>query len=258
MNRSRPFPSALASCAVFTLLAWAPLAAQAALPLVTDDTGTQGDGNWQLEVNTDHTRTRDAGVTAWERQLNTTVTRGVADNLDVAANLPLLRNSVAGEGAQSGVGDVTVQAKWRLYDNEKGWSLGLRPAATLPTGSSSKGLGNGRATASVTLISNLEAGDWSWLANAGYTYNDNKFGDRKHLWAASTAVLFKASEQWTLAADIGASRGAEPGGRRTEKFALLGAIFHVNDKTDLDIGWRRSLGSKPVSNTVGVGLALRW
>lgn len=71
-------------------------------------------------------------------------------------------------------------------------------------------------------------------------------------------MLFKASEQWTLAADIGASRGAEPGGRRTEKFALLGAIFHVNDKTDLDIGWRRSLGSKPVSNTVGVGLALRW
>ena len=49
------FKTLLLAAAVATAL---PLAAQAAHPLVTDDTGTQGDGNWQLEVNTDHTRTR--------------------------------------------------------------------------------------------------------------------------------------------------------------------------------------------------------
>ena len=45
---------------------------------------------------------------------------------------------------------------------------------------------------------------------------------------------------------------------RTNKFAVLGTIYHLNDKTDLDIGWRRSLGAKPVSNTMGVGLTLHW
>ena len=82
------------------------------------------------------------------------------------------------------------QAKWRFYDNKQGWSLALRPAVTLPTGSDSKGLGNGRATAGATLISTLEAGDWTWLANAGYTFNDNfmtldRIDDRLEKLAAS-------------------------------------------------------------------------
>ena len=93
---------------------WLHAIAYAAHPLISDDSGTQGAGNWQLEVNTDHTRTRDDGQTAWARQLNTTLTRGVTDELDVAANLPLQRNSASGEPAQSGVADVTVQAKWRF------------------------------------------------------------------------------------------------------------------------------------------------
>ena len=246
-----------AIAALLLLAAFTP-SAYAAHPLISDDSGTQGAGNWQLEVNTDHTRTRDDGQTAWARQLNTTLTRGVTDELDVAANLPLQRNSASGEPAQSGVADVTVQAKWRFYDNKQGWSLALRPAVTLPTGSDSKGLGNGRATAGATLISTLEAGDWTWLANAGYTFNDNRLGDRKHLWAASTALLYKLTEQWSLVADVGASRGTDASASRTNKFAVLGTIYHLNDKTDLDIGWRRSLGAKPVSNTMGVGLTLHW
>ena len=114
--------------AALLLLAGFTPSAYAAHPLISDDSGTQGAGNWQLEVNTDHTRTRDDGQTAWARQLNTTLTRGVTDELDVAANLPLQRNSASGEPAQSGVADVTVQAKWRFYDNKQGWSLALRPA----------------------------------------------------------------------------------------------------------------------------------
>ena len=83
-------------------------------------------------------------------------------------------------------------------------------------------------------------------------------GDRKHLWAASTALLYKLTEQWSLVADVGASRGTDASASRTNKFAVLGTIYHLNDKTDLDIGWRRSLSAKPVSNTMGVGLTLHW
>lgn len=241
---------------VSALLALA-VPAQAAHPLVTDDTGTQGSGRWQLEVNTDHTRTREAGVTAWEREANVALTRGVTETLDLAVNLPGLRHSATGEPSESGVGDATLLAKWRFHDNGAGWALGLRPEVSLPTGSDRRGLGNGRAGAALTLLSSVEAGDWTWLANAGYTYNDNKVGDRKHLWAASTAVLYDLGEQWTLAADVGASRAAVPGAS-SEKYGLIGAIYHLGEAADLDIGWRRSLGGAPVAQTVGVGLTLRW
>jgi hypothetical protein len=251
---------------VFLLFSWVGWGAMAAIgtaahaghPLVTEDTGTQGENRWQWEVNTDHTRMRDAALTRWDRQFNGTITRGVADQLDLAVNLPWLRHHVAGDGVQGGVGDLAVQAKWRFHDNGAGWSMGLRPAMTLPTGSHSKGLGNGRATAAVVLISSLEVGDWVWLVNGGYTFNGNKLGQRRHLWVASTAVLYRLAAQWTLAADVGAMRNVEDGNPRVAKTGILGLIWHANDVTDLDIGWRRSVGNGPAATTLGVGLTVRW
>lgn len=231
--------------------------AQAAHPLISDDTGTQGTGHWQFEANTDHTRVREDGATSREREANAALTYGVTEDLDVAINLPWVSVSPAGAPGVRGLGDTTVLAKWRFYDNKNGWSLGLRPEITLPSGSESKGLGNGRATAALTLISTYESGPWTWLANAGLTYNDNKAGDRKQLWAVSTAVLFNVNDQWTLAADIGASRAAEVGAS-AEKFGLLGVIYHVSDDVDVDLGWRRSLGAGPVAHTLGAGVTVRW
>ena len=242
------------TCTCLALAAAAPV--WAGHPLISDDTGTQGAGHWQLEINTDHARTRENGARNWERQANATLAWGAGDALDLAVNLPYLRTS-GPDGRARGVGDVTLQAKWRFLDNGAGWTLGLRPALTLPSGSERKGLGNGRATADLTLISTLEAGDWTWLANAGYTHNANKAGDRRHLWAASTAALYKLGEQWTLAADLGISRAASRDAR-TDKAAVLGLIHHLRDDIDLDIGYTRSLGGGPRTHGLGVGLALRW
>ena len=251
MHNTLRWSVTLASLALVGL----PVQVHAAHPLVTDDTGTQRTGNWQFEANTDHTRSRANGVTAWDRELNVALTRGVTDTLDLAVNVPWLQHSAAGASTERGVGDATLLAKWRFHDNGRGWTLGLRPEITLPTGSEPKGLGNGRATTSLTLLSQLESGPWTWLANAGYTYNDNRQGDRKQLWAASTAVLYSLGERWTLAVDTGVSRGAAAGSGN-EKFGLLGAIYHLGENTDLDIGWRRD--SDPRATTLGVGYVLRW
>lgn len=231
--------------------------AQAAHPLLTDDAGTQGAGRWQFELNTDHTRTREGGESAWERAVNAALTRGVTDTLDIAVGAPWLQVSEPGEDRVRGIGDTTLQAKWRFYENDDGWSLGLRPAVILPTGSASRGLGNGRVSASVALISTLERGDWTWLANAGYTWNNNRVGDRRQLWAVSTAVLYAVTPQWSLALDTGISRSADQGVSH-DKYGLIGAIYHASEDVDLDLGWRRSLGSGPVAHTLGVGLAIRW
>lgn len=233
------------------------LSAHAAHPLNTDDTGTQGSGHWQLEATTDHTRERDAGDTSWERSYAGTLTYGVTEDLDIAIGLPWLHAKDASGARERGVGDTTLLAKWRFYDNGQGWTLGLRPEITLPSGSEQRGLGNGRSTAALTLISSVELGPVTWLANAGTRYNDNRAGDRKSLWALSTAVLYHVNDQWTLAADVGVNRAADQA-QRTERYGLLGAIYHVNNDLDLDIGWRRSLGAGPVAHTLGAGVTVRW
>ncbi len=231
--------------------------ARAAHPLVTDDTGTQGSGRWQLELNTDHARIRDAGNSAWEREANASLTRGLSETLDVAVNLPWARLGSAVGPGRSGPADATLLAKWRFHDDGRGWTLGLRPEVTLPTGNEAKGLGNGRATASLTLLSDYRSGAWGWIANAGYAYNDNSVGDRRHLWAASTAILYELGEQWTLAADMGASRAAVAGAR-TARFGLVGVIWHIAAAVDLDAGWRRNLGAGSRAHALGAGLTLRW
>lgn len=239
------------------LLAASVSSAQAAHPLLTDDTGTQGEGRWQFELSADHTRTSGGEATAWERAAGTTLTRGVTDTLDLAVSVPWIQVSEPGGERRRGVGDTTLQAKWLFYDDGGGWSLALRPAVTLPSGSTSRGLGNGRASAGVALISTLERGGWTWLANAGYTWNDNTLGDRKPLWSLSTALLRALTPQWSLALDVGISRCADPGAGH-DKYGLIGVIYHASEDVDLDVGWRRSLGAAPVANTLGAGVTLRW
>ena len=235
--------------------------AWAAHPLITDDTGTQGTGHWQLEINTDQTRSRADGATSRAGQLNTTLTHGLTDDLDVALTLPLLRLRPAGGPNTSGVGDAAVQAKWRLLGpegGEDGGSLALKPMLLLPTGDDGRGLGTGRAGASLNLLAAWQAGQVTALGNLGASYNGNRAGDRTALWNASAAVLVTPLPALTLALDVGASRNPQHGTGATLRYGLLGAIWHVDDKTDLDLGWRRNLGGGQTANTWGVGLTLRW
>lgn len=112
------------SCCLAAALLALSANAHAAHPLISDDTGTQGQGHWQFELNTDHTRVREAGQSAWEREVNGALTYGLDDRLDVAVNVPWLHLSAPGESRERGVGDATVLAKWRFYDDGQGWSLG--------------------------------------------------------------------------------------------------------------------------------------
>ena len=255
MARTVSLALSLAGGVAAALMGWP---AHAGHPLFTDDTGTQGANGWQWEINTDSMRTQGVAPKRWAQQVNGTVTRGMTDDLDLAFSLPLLRHGAPGEGAHGGLGDAGVQAKWRFHDNAAGWSMGLKRSVTLPTGRAERGMGNGRPTAAVVLVSSLEAGGWNWLVNGGYVFNGNRVGQRRHLWLASTAALYTLSERWTLAAELTATRNAEDTGPRATKTSVVGLLWHVSQDTDLDMGWRRSVGGKPVQNTLGVGLTVRW
>jgi len=240
-------------------LTWAAAGgAHAAHPFITDDTGTQGTAHWQLEVNTDRTRFSDNGTTTRNQVGNATLTYGATDTLDVAVNLPYQYNRTDGQPTNKGLGDMAVQAKWRFYENEDGLSVGLKPIVTLPSGNENKGLGAGRSTASLNLLGQYQKDVWALIANGGLSYNDNKTGDRKNLWNASTALLFSPNEQWTVGADVGVSRNADPTSNHTLSYSLLGVQYHIGKNIDVDMGYRRNLHSGPTQHTVGAGFTGRW
>jgi hypothetical protein len=108
--------------------------AHAAHPLVSEDTGTQGVGGYQVEINTDWLK--DERVKT--RIATATLTRGVLDNLDTFLNLPYTLSD------PNGFNDVSIGLKWRFFEAD-GLSMGLKPEYRWASGDQEKSLGDGRS-----------------------------------------------------------------------------------------------------------------
>ena len=60
----------------------------AAHPLITDDTGTQGKGKFQLEVNGEYGHDKDDGVTTKTTQAAAALSYGVTEPIDIVLGIP--------------------------------------------------------------------------------------------------------------------------------------------------------------------------
>ena len=241
------------SCAAWLLCA-AIAPAYAAHPLVTDDTGVQGEGHHQLEMNTD-----------WSRQSGQpshvgafTYTYGVTDKLDLFANVPQYFSSPTG----SGMGDASLGAKWRFHD-DKGLSLALKPELFSTSGNPERSHGTGRSSAALSLLGSYESGPWTWHANAGVSYyrygRDEDIHSHRHtLWRTSAASWYAVNEQWKVVGDVGIAQNSENANRTWPAYALLGVIWSPNDTIDLDIGYKAGLNKAEVTRQVGVGITLHF
>ena len=119
--------------ALAILIASVP-AARAAHPLITEDTGTQGKGRWQLEAFGEEGRERATGTRL--KQVGAVLSHGIAGSTDLQFGLPWIAS-----GAH-GIGDASLDLKWRYFEKDA-LSLGLKPGVTLPTGNQGAGRGTG-------------------------------------------------------------------------------------------------------------------
>lgn len=132
---------------VFTLVFFAPwpVTVHAAHPLLTEDTGTQGAGRYQLELTHDLSTDQVSSAKTRSRSINVVLSAGLTDSLDVILALPherLIEGMGATKTTTSGYADMEIAAKWRFYDMGP-LSLALRPGLGLPTGNGDEGLGSG-------------------------------------------------------------------------------------------------------------------
>ncbi len=242
-----------------------PLSSEATLPMITDDTGTQGKGKFQVEIAGEHDRDKEqfAGVTVRESDYTIAVmlTAGVTETLDLAVGAPYLwTSSDADEGLssrESGVGDTALVAKWRFLEKE-GFSLALKPFVTLPSGNSDKALGEGKVDFGAFFITSAEKEPWAVHFNLGYDRNLNTVGERTNIWYASVAAVYSVSKQWRVCADTGIQTNSDRTSETEPAYLLVGVMYAPAENFELSFGVKQGLTSSAEDWAFIPGLTYRF
>lgn len=250
---------------VFAVILIFPSASRAAHPLITDDTGTQGKGKFQLELNgqsnSDNENINGVANNSTGWQASAILSYGIIDNIDLVLTVPYLWGRVEENGLatydEKGVSDTTLEAKWRFFE-KGGYSLALKPGIRFPTGNDEKGLGAGRVGGQIYLIGSKELGPWAFHANLGYIRNENKVNERYNLWNASLATTWEVIKNLKLVANIGAERNADENAKDDPAFLIGGVIYTVVPNVDLDCGVKYGLTSSEVDFSLLAGITIRF
>ncbi len=258
------------SAMLLTLLWSAP--AFAAHPLVTDDTGTQERGKFQMELNEESSRDEEseAGITKKETGgiITAVLTYGIVDNVDVIIGFPWQWSTQKEDGNMisndKGIGDTSVDVKWRFFEcKSHELNFALKPGLTIPTGYAVKGFGNGKISGGMMLIATKQ---WEYGAvhcNVGYTHNSyGKFHDnetlKQDIWHASLATEIKMTDKLRSVADTGIDTKNEKTSDTNPVYILGGLIYSISENFDLDVGVKAGMNHTERDRTVLAGLTARF
>ena len=114
--------------------------ADAGPPYLSNDPGTPGNGNW--EINLASMTTVSGGVTAWQLpQID--VNFGIGDRIQLTYEIPYVLESGSGAPGASGWSNAYPGIKWRFLDQgEGGWQMSIFPQLETagPAGAERRGL----------------------------------------------------------------------------------------------------------------------
>jgi hypothetical protein len=237
----------------------------AAHPLITDDTGTQGKGKFQLELNGqydwDKDDTEDVSVKSTGGQAAATLSYGIAENVDLVLSLPYLWGKAEVNEItiydEKGIGDAVLETKWRLFE-KNGFSMALKPGISIPTGNDEKGLGAGQLGGHLFLIGSKELGPCAFHANLGYIRNENKVDERKDIWHASLAATWEVIKNLKLVANVGIERNPDEDANNDPAFIIGGIIYSINENFDVDLGVKGGLSKSETDLSLMTGVTFRF
>ena len=237
---------------LITIFAIAAATAFAAHPKLTEDTGTQGRGNLELELG--YARSRAAGDHSFQFQPQ--LSFGATPTLDLIIQ-PSWIVDHSSAGTERGLGDTNLDAKWRFFGREP-WSLGVRAGVSLPTARDDLGLHHDRISPHVTLVATGDFTPFTIDANLGYTRVPGDVSQRGGLYHVSTAVTVESQQRLFFvvetALDSNPDRAA---GKSFVTVGQLATIYTVRPGLDVDVGFRARLNATgPVQQWL-VGITIR-
>jgi hypothetical protein len=234
-------------------LLFAPWAAFAAHPLQTEDTGTQGAANVEIENGLSRARFDSTALTIYQPQLSV----GVATSVDAILQPALTRLQTPGRTAVTGWGDTNLDGKWRFWGSDP-WSLALRAGVLVPTSRKDLGLPHGEVSEHALLVATWDGAPATVHANLGLTRVPRALGTRTSVAHVSAAVMQSINDGLVVAADGEFHQASDPASKAWPGSLLGGLIWTARPGLDLDIGYHRSFSAQPVNRQWLAGLTWRF
>lgn len=232
----------------------------AAHPLITDDTGTQGEGKFQMEANVQYSHHGHPGITENSLELETIISYGVMDDVDLVVSVPYqhVRSKQYGSrNTEAGISDVSLEVKWRFFE-DSGWSLALKPGVTVPTGEQDNGLGLGRFSPHIFFIITRDMEPMAFHLNLGCMRNENRLDERTDLWHASLTSEWEIVKDLKAVANIGAEHNSVKDSATPPAFILGGFICSLTENLDVDVGLKAGLTRSELEYSILAGVAWRF
>jgi hypothetical protein len=236
-----------------TALALAAPAAFAAHPLQTEDTGTQGAGNVEIENGLSRARFDATTLTTYQPQASL----GLAPTVDAIVQPSFAWRHAPGQASARGPGDTNIDGKWRFWGSDP-WSLGVRAGLQAPTGQHGLGLPHGQVSEHALLVATWDAAPTTVHANLGITRVPRAPGTRATIAHLSAALMQALDERLILTVDGEIDQDPDPARKTWPGSLLAGAIWTARPGLDLDVGCQRSLGARPVGRQWMAGLTYRF
>lgn len=239
------------------LFAAAAGTAHAAPPLITEDTGTQGRGVYQLEFTVEMPRETRYGASYDGTEVSAVLNYGLAESIDLQLVVPYLRvteESAAGRTVAEGALDARLNVKWRFYEKDA-LSFAVMPGILIPTGK--KGLSTERVNLGAWLIASYEPGPIGVHADLGYRYLDNVLGLREHLYHASASLHYLCHGTLKFVADTSVENTLDPGPTDSVRYSTLGVIWSVAPGVGIGCGIKYGLSELAIDRTYLCGVGWR-
>jgi hypothetical protein len=185
-------------------------------PYTTDDPVPVDYRHWELYLASQHAHGR-FGQTGTAPHVE--VNYGLAPDVQLHVIAPFSYAKFRTRTIRYGLGDVEIGAKYRFVQETEGRpQIGVFPHVELPTGSSPRGLGGGRAQIFLPVWLQKSWGSWTTYGGGGYTFNPGP--GRLNYWTVGWEVQRDLSKAVTLGAEIFASTPSAAGERSRTSFNL--------------------------------------
>jgi len=225
----------------------------AAHPLQTEDSGTQGAGNVELENGLSWLSVAGSKLFSYQPQIS----YGVSPTFDLIVQPSWLILRDEGSPSVQGWGDTNLDAKWR-YFGEAPLSFAIRAGVRLATNQDGLGLRHGNVSTHAVLVATFDAAPFTVHGNLGLTQIPSGTGERTRAGRAAGALMWAASERLTLTVDGGAVSNPDPARSSWPGTLLVGAIYTIRPGLDVDIGYQSSVRTDLTARQWLLGVTYRF
>jgi len=222
-------------------------------PFFTDDPEPVEYLHWEVYLASQWAHDKEAGTSGTLPHLE--VNYGPAPDVHLHVIIPAAYSAPREGSTQYGLGDVELGIKYRfIHEDEQGWrpQVGTFPIVDLPSGSSSRGLGEGHVKVLFPLWIQKSWGPWTTYGGGGYWYHPGE--NNKNYWFTGWLLQREFSKMLTIGAEI-FNTSPKARGESDETGFNIGGYLNLTEEHHILFSAGRDLKGP---NTFLAYLAFQW